>query len=296
MNIQKYLSEKKAVVDAFLQQAIQNISQAPALLRESMQYSLSAGGKRIRPILALAAAESLGGSAEAALPIACALEFIHTFSLIHDDLPAMDNDDLRRGKPTNHKVYGEGKAILSGDGLFSQAFSLLSSSKAASQIDPKILLEIIYDIAEASGPEGMIGGQVYDLEAEGKTLDWKALEKVHHYKTGRLITVSVTSGAKAALASASELEALKQYGEKIGLAFQIADDILNVEGNEIEMGKKTGSDDKKLKATTPKILGLEASKQMAQALVEKAIALLQTFDLRAEPLRHIARYIVSRNN
>lgn len=296
MNIQKYLSDKKTFVDAGLQKAIQNISQAPTLLRESMQYSLDAGGKRIRPILVLAAAEAVGGSAEAVLPIACALEFIHTFSLIHDDLPAMDNDDLRRGKPTNHKIYGEGKAILSGDGLFSQAFSLLSCRETASKIDPKILLEIICDIAEASGPEGMVGGQVYDLEAEGKTLDPKALEKVHHYKTGRLITVSVTSGAKAALASASELEVLKQYGEKIGLAFQIVDDILNVEGNEIEMGKKAGSDNQKFKATYPKILGLEASKEMAQTLVEKAVALLQAFDPCAEPLCHIARYIVSRNN
>lgn len=252
-----------------------------------MAYSLNAGGKRIRPILALAACEAAGGNSEKALPAACALECIHTFSLIHDDLPAMDNDDLRRGVPTNHKIFGEGMAILAGDGLLSTAFEILSEYKNT---------EILRDIAAATGPEGMVGGQVFDLKAEGKKLEEKDLEKIHRHKTGRLIQVSVTSGAKIGRAGAAQLEGLKIYGEKIGLAFQIADDLLNVEGDARQTGKSVGSDQAHQKATYPKILGVEASRQKALRLYNEASSALADFGSPADPLRQIARFIVHRRS
>ncbi len=215
---------------------------------------------------------------------------IHTFSLIHDDLPAMDNDDLRRGVPTNHKVFGEGLAILAGDGLLAEAFYLLAQSKHEKT------LEVIRDIAEAAGPAGMVGGQVLDLQGEGADLQPDDLERIHRYKTGRLIAVAVTSGAKIGGAAPAQLGALKVYGEKIGLAFQIADDILNVEGSKADLGKSTGSDAQKKKATYPGLLGLEVSKQKAAALMEEAVAALRIFDEKADPLRELACYIVRRSN
>lgn len=295
MKIEQYLSAKKKQVDDWLQKYFAASSDssdraAPgglAALHEAMTYSLNAGGKRIRPILALAACEAVGGKTEAALPAACALECIHTFSLIHDDLPAMDNDDLRRGVPTNHKIFGEGMAILAGDGLLAAAFEILSECKN---------VEVLRDIAAATGPEGMIGGQVFDLKAEGKKLEEKDLEKIHRYKTGRLIQVSVTSGAKIGGANPAQLEALKKYGEKIGLAFQIADDLLNVEGDARQTGKGVGSDQAHQKATYPKILGLEASRQKARRLYDEASSALADFGSRADPLRQIARFIVNRQS
>lgn len=298
MKIEQYLSTQKKRVDDWLQKYFaassassdssgRAVSGWPADLREAMTYSLNAGGKRIRPILALAACEAVGGKTEGALPVACALECIHTFSLIHDDLPAMDNDDLRRGVPTNHKVFGEGMAILAGDGLLSLAFEILSEVKNA---------EVFRDIAIATGPEGMVGGQVFDLKAEGKKLEEKDLEKIHLYKTGRLIQVSVTSGAKIGKANAAQLEGLKKYGEKIGLAFQIADDLLNVEGDARQTGKSVGSDAAHRKATYPKVLGMEASRQKARRLYDEASSALADFGSSADPLRQIARFIVNRQS
>ncbi|OGQ04523.1 MAG: polyprenyl synthetase [Deltaproteobacteria bacterium RIFCSPLOWO2_01_44_7] len=292
----RYLREKKEQVDRFLLNYFQNSSDSSPLLKKAILYSLEAGGKRIRPILAIAAAEAVGGKLETVLPVASAFEMIHTFSLIHDDLPSMDNDDLRRGKPTNHKVFGEGLAILAGDGLLCEAFSLLSSLKTSSQISSEVLVEVIREIAWATGPRGMVGGQVLDLEAQGVSLDKQALEKIHHYKTGRLIQASVTVGAKVGGAKPPQLEALRNYGEKIGLAFQIADDILNVEGTKEELGKSIGSDDHNKKATYPAILGLETSKQLAKELVDQSLAALKNFDAKADPLREIAQYIVLRKN
>lgn len=296
MNIEQYLISQKERVDAALSKYLHSNGDCPVELCRAMEYSLKAGGKRVRPILAIAAAQAVGGALEPVLPVACALEFIHTFSLIHDDLPAMDNDDLRRGKPTNHKVFGDGMAVLAGDGLLSEAFHLLCHPDVASQVTPKIILDVIQEIALATGAAGMVGGQALDLKAEGISLTPKALERVHHYKTGRLIIVSVVSGARVGGASAAQLESLKIYGEKIGLAFQIADDILNVEGSTKEMGKSAGSDQNRQKATYPKILGLEASKQKAKELVSQAIQALEGFETQADPLREIANYIIARKN
>lgn len=295
MEIREYLTSQKQRVDEGLRRFLLEVSGWPVPLKEAMAYSLDAGGKRIRPILALAAAEALGGNAGAVLPVACALECIHTFSLIHDDLPSMDNDDLRRGHPTNHKVFGEGMAILAGDGLLAFAVTLLCETARFSVL-PAVLLDVIRDISLATGPSGMVGGQVYDLKAEGADLSEADLERLHRFKTGRLIAVSVTGGAKIAGANPAQLEALKQYGERIGLAFQIADDILNVEGSVAQTGKSVGSDGKHNKATYPKILGLEASRARAQKLCGEAIQSLSDFDERADPLRELARFIILRKN
>jgi len=288
MNIETHLQACKLEVDRAMENYFSGQADWPPRLKEAIVYSLKAGGKRIRPILAIAACEACGGCRENVMPVALALEMIHTFSLIHDDLPAMDNDDLRRGLPTNHKVFGEGLAVLAGDGLLAEAFYLLSQSTSN--------LEVLRDIALATGSAGMVGGQVLDLEGEGATLTSIDLEKIHRYKTGRLITVSVTSGAKIAGAKPSELEALKAYGERIGLAFQIADDVLNVEGSREEMGKSIGSDQDNQKATYPSLLGLEDSKTKARELVEAAILFLKPFGAKSEALSAIASYIVLRKN
>lgn len=288
MNIEAYLKSLKAEVDQGLENCFSGRTDWPPRLREAMVYSFKAGGKRIRPILAIAACEACGGEKKAVMPVALSLEMIHTFSLIHDDLPAMDDDDLRRGFPTNHKMFGEGIAILAGDALLSEAFSLL-----AQETDNR---EVIRDIAWGTGPAGMVGGQVLDLEGEGKNLTPGDLEKIHRNKTGRLIAVSVTSGAKIAHAKPSEVSALQSYGEKIGLAFQIADDILNVEGSLEKMGKSIGSDRDNRKATYPALLGLEASKAKAKETVTEAIACLEPFGIKARRLSEIAEYIVLRNN
>ncbi|MBI3540832.1 MAG: polyprenyl synthetase family protein [Deltaproteobacteria bacterium] len=267
-------------------------------LFEAMHYSLLAGGKRIRPVLLMAAGEAAQSEEgrdplleEAMTRVAAAIEMIHTYSLIHDDLPAMDNDDLRRGKPTNHKVFGEATAILAGDALLTEAFSVIASIQG---VDAKILLEITRDIAEASGGRGMAGGQALDLQSEKKKISPAELETLHRHKTGCLIEVSVTSGAKLAGANPSRLASIQKYGEAIGLAFQVADDILDVEGGTEELGKTAGSDARKDKATYPSLLGMEKSKKMASELMQASLEALKTFDHHADLLREIARYIVIR--
>lgn len=287
MNFESYLTERRHLVNQALSRYLDFPSETPGRLKEAIQYSLEAGGKRIRPILAIAACEACDGSAEKVMPVACALEMIHTFSLIHDDLPAMDNDDLRRGRPTNHKIFGEGMAILAGDGLLAQAFWLLARQKIPN--------EVMEEIALGTGPGGMVGGQVLDLQAEGKELRPEDLEVVHRLKTGRLIAASVTSGARMANAAPEQLKALQKYGRAVGLAFQIADDILNVEGSPVKTGKqKTGSDHARRKATYPGRLGLEASKTEARRLADEAASSLKNFDQKADPLHGIAQYIIAR--
>jgi len=291
MRVESYLTERRKLVEETLTQSLADDS-IPVTLRKAMEYSLRAGGKRLRPILVIAGAEAVGGSAASVVPIASALEMIHTFSLVHDDLPAMDDDDLRRGKPTNHKVFGEATAILAGDGLLAEAFSVLS--RVAHDSDPMLIIEVIRDIADATGARGMTGGQLIDMESVGAKLDETRLTHLHSMKTGRLITVSVTSGAKFCKAPASQVEALRRYGECIGLAFQIADDILDIEGSQEEIGKDVGSDMANNKATYPAIIGLEASRQKARMLVDRAVTALSIFDERADPLREIARYTIER--
>jgi len=286
--LSSYLREKKTLIDRYLMMFLGSPGKLPPTLYESMRYSLSAGGKRIRPILSIASCEAVGGMTENVIPAAIAIEMIHTYSLIHDDLPAMDNDDLRRGKPTNHKVFGEATAILAGDGLLTLAFSILSGVSNS--------MKILHEIALAAGPEGMVGGQQLDIENEGKNIDVKALEELHRRKTGALILAAVRSGGIAGGAAETQLSALTDYGMKIGLAFQIADDILDLEGDVEYIGKSPGKDVKQNKNTYPALLGLAESKIVARNLVDEALEALESFDEKAVPLRMIAEYIVDRNS
>lgn len=292
MDLNAYLKDKQRIIEAALSESMED-GAIPKTLKDAMIYSLTAGGKRIRPVLVMAGAEAAGGDPVSVLPAAVAIEMIHAFSLIHDDLPAMDDDELRRGMPTNHKVFGEANAILAGDGLLAEAFYVLA--RARGKFDDRVLIDVMGDIAEATGARGMTGGQVMDMEATGKLIDEPSLTKLHLYKTGALLRVSVESGAKLCGAAERELKALDSYGSDIGLAFQIADDVLDVEGDENILGKDVGSDEENVKSTYPAVIGLHESKMRAAMLVDRAISALAIFGEKAEPLRLIARYIIERN-
>jgi len=293
--IEEYLKNKKSLVDKALEDCIPEPAGLAREVIEAMRYSLFAGGKRIRPILCIAGAEAVGGSAHDVLGIACALELIHSYSLIHDDLPAMDDDDFRRGKPTNHKVFGEAVAILAGDGLLTLAFNLMARFGLEKPAEQDAILRVIDLIASAAGCKGMVGGQVLDIRYEGKNPDPTVVEYIHRHKTGALIAASVTSGTILACGSEEEIRSANRYGQEIGLAFQIADDILNVEGNEEILGKGTGGDRERGKITYPLVYGISESKHIQDQLIDQAIEFLDTFDDRADPLREIARYIIRRN-
>jgi len=296
MDINRYLQEKKERVDSALERYLPKREELTSNLHRAMQHSLFAGGKRIRPILSIASFEAAGGKGERILPFACALEMIHTYSLIHDDLPAIDNDDYRRGKPTCHKVFGEAIAILAGDGLLTEAFRLMTHqpAKDPSSRDEALVLDLINEVAQAAGVLGMVGGQVVDIESEGKAVDLPTLQYIHTHKTGAMILASVRVGAKLGGAKETLLRALTRYGESLGLAFQVADDILNVEGRVALMGKKTGSDLVKGKATYPSVLGVDESKIRSKELVEMAVDALKPLGPEADPLREIARFIIAR--
>ena len=294
MDITSYLSRKKDSVDKALEKLMPPTKTFPSSVHEAMRYSLFAGGKRVRPILAMAAAEALGAKSAGLLPLAGTLELIHTYSLIHDDLPAMDNDDFRRGRPTCHKVYGEAIAILAGDGLLNMAFEVLSDPRRLESVPANRLIAIIKEISTASGVFGMVGGQVVDMESEGKDIDFPTLEYIHTHKTGALIRASVRVGALYARAGKRHFTALTNYGERVGLAFQIADDILDITGKQEEIGKDVGSDIKKGKKTFPSFYGLEESRRRAVEVVDKAITALKDFDRKADPLRDLAKYIINR--
>jgi geranylgeranyl diphosphate synthase type II len=289
-----YLEERKKITDDALERYLPHEENYPPVIFKAVRYSVFAGGKRIRPILCIASAEAVGGDMESVLPVACALELIHTYSLIHDDLPAIDDDDYRRGRLTSHKVFGEDIAILAGDALLTEAFRLMSERTPMEKVAPERLLAVIREIAEAAGYFGMVGGQVVDVQSEGKTVESEVLHYIHTRKTGAMLTAAVKAGAMLANAGDVELNALVSYGQNAGLAFQIADDILNVEGDPTLLGKGTGSDVKRGKVTYPALVGLEASRKKAGELVESALFAIQNFDQRAEPLRMIARYIVER--
>ncbi len=293
-DLKTYLAEKKKTVETALQGYFPEPEGLTSDLTKAMRYSLFAGGKRLRPILCIAGAETVGGLGREVLPVACALELIHTYSLIHDDLPLMDDDDLRRGKPTNHKVFGEPIALLAGDGLLTEAFSLMTSVDISGKISPQILLRAISLISRAAGYDGMVGGQAVDIQWEGKKADLPVVKFMHIHKTGALITASVASGAILGGADESQIEAITSYGEKIGLAFQISDDILDIEGDSKTMGKQAGADEEKGKMTYPAVLGLNESKRIQSELVQTAVLDLQKFGSRAEPLSQIARYIIER--
>jgi geranylgeranyl diphosphate synthase type II len=301
MEIKTYLNKQRLVIEEALEQYMLKADREHddfAHHIEAMRYSLFAGGKRIRPILCLATGQAIGKRPvpdNDLLPIACALECIHTYSLIHDDLPAMDNDDLRRGKPTNHTIYGEAGAILAGDGLLTWAFDLLSNN-GQSTLSPEKQLAIIHIIARAAGSLGMVGGQALDIDNENKEFPFETLRVIHRSKTGALITASILAGAIAAGADQTQQESLTKYGEQIGLAFQIVDDLLNVTGTTEQLGKTAGSDVSRGKATYPAFLGIDATRQKARTAVEEAQKALSIFDEKADPLRAIAQYIHTRSH
>ena len=265
----------------------------PESLRDAMRYSLLAGGKRLRPILCLAACELVGGSSELAMPTAVALEMIHTMSLIHDDLPAMDNDDLRRGRPTNHKVYGDAMAILSGDAMLSRAFEMVAVRSPNVPADR--LLRVVGELALVSGAPGLVGGQVVDLESEGQAVDLETLEYIHLHKTAALLRACVVTGALIGGASDDQLQAMRTYANGIGLAFQIIDDILDVTASSEVLGKTAGKDLLADKTTYPKLLGLEASREKALQLVRESKAALEPWSNKAAPLLALADYVASRD-
>jgi len=297
MDLRQYIDTKRIQVDTALERYLPVEETSLAQHFRAMRYSLFAGGKRVRPILCLAAAESVkdfkDDFPEALMLTACALECIHTYSLIHDDLPAMDDDDLRRGKPTNHMVYGEAGAILAGDSLLALAFDLLSRDTLET-VSAHERLTIISLISKAVGPEGMVGGQFLDLTHEGREVHYDMLREIHSRKTGALITASVQTGAVLGSSTPEQFQALTGYGIQIGLAFQIIDDLLNVESTEEELGKAAGSDAARNKATYPALFGVDKTRKKAEEAVQKALAALDGFDDRAAMLRDLAHYIISR--
>ncbi|MFB3818367.1 MAG: polyprenyl synthetase family protein [Candidatus Methylomirabilales bacterium] len=287
------LARLRAQVDAALERWLPPQTERPPRVHDAMRYSVFAGGKRLRPILALLAAEAAGGKAEDALPAGAALEMIHTYSLIHDDLPAMDDDDLRRGRPTCHKVYGEAIAILAGDALLTRAFEVLAGAEASGAPAAR-RLQIVAEIAEAAGSRGMVGGQAMDIAAEGQQIGLDTLQYLHAQKTAALIRAAIRAGAIAGGATAEVLERLTRYGNCLGLAFQIVDDILDVEGDSAEMGKTAGSDQRKRKATYPAIVGMEASRREVARLLQDAREALAPLGERARPLLDLADFVGNR--
>lgn len=291
--LKAYIKQKNQVIDASLDRMLLAAQPSETLVK-AMRYSLMAGGKRIRPVLCLAACEAVGGQAEKALTAACALEMIHTYSLIHDDLPAMDDDRLRRGKATCHIAFDEATAILAGDALLTLAFEVLASVKFSDGAEAAQWLQVIELIAKAAGYRGMIQGQMLDIASEGGELAADELETMHRLKTGALIETSVACGALLGGADQRQRKLLTTYARKIGLAFQVTDDILNVEGDPELMGKSAGTDRLRKKSTYPSVLGIQASREFAEKLVQESLQALESYDKLAEPLRRIARYIIER--
>ncbi len=286
-----WIATQTREVDRALDRLLPKATAKPATIHKAMRYSLFAGGKRMRPALVLAAAEACGGTHEAAMPLACAVECIHTYSLIHDDLPGMDNDDLRRGKPTNHKVFGEGIAILAGDALLTQAFEIAASCTGWKRYSIK---DVVLEIAKASGSLQLIAGQVADLEGEGKKISRAQLRYIHERKTSALLACSVRLGGMSANCTPAQLDALTDFGYNVGLAFQVIDDILDVTQTSEQLGKTAGKDVKAQKATYPSIVGLEKSRVIAAELTSKAEVALQPFRGKAVALEAISAYLLRR--
>ncbi len=281
----EYLAAHARRVDEALEEFLSSYEGVPEGLHEAMHYSLFPGGKRLRPALALGACEAVGGAPDMALAAACALEMIHTYSLVHDDLPCMDNDAIRRGLPTVHRKYGEAAAVLVGDGLQAMAFEMLTHVRNTS---------VARDIAQASGPGGMVGGQYLDVETEGTKIPLELVRRLHRLKTGALIRVGARAGAKLGKGTPAQVSALTQYGEHLGLAFQIVDDILDESGDDDVMGKRTGKDRARNKSTYPSLVGLAEARRLADEAKDRALHALAAFGLQADPLRALAEYVVSR--
>jgi len=292
MDLKAYLRTRQRQIDRALDRYLPKANTKPATLHKAMRYSLFAGGKRLRPILCLAAAEACRGTIDHTLPLACALECIHTYSLVHDDLPSMDNDDFRRGRPTCHKVFGDGIAILAGDALLTIAFEIVSRAKPATRYDISALLR---EIAVAAGSQKLIAGQVADLEAEGKNVKRDQLQFIHEHKTAAILKSSVRLGAMSANADAKKLSAITHFGQRLGLAFQIIDDILDVTQTSEILGKSAGKDVAAKKATYPAVIGLERSRAEAKRLTRQAHDALSVFSSTdAEPLHALANYLLER--
>jgi geranylgeranyl diphosphate synthase type II len=295
-DLEAYLQERRGLVDAALDGFLPSEDTRPPSVHRAMRYSVLAGGKRLRPILVIAGAEVVGASPSAVMPTACAMELIHTYSLIHDDLPAMDDDDYRRGRLTNHKVFGDAIAILAGDALLTYAFQLVAQNAAVPGVDAKVVCDVVAEIAEAAGTVGMVGGQVVDIESEGKTITAEELEYIHVHKTAALLRVSLSVGARLGGADAAALAAVADAGQSLGLAFQIVDDILDVEGNLETLGKTAGSDERKQKVTYPALHGVEASRREARRLIERTKSRLGVFGARSAPLCALADFVVERKS
>ena len=291
MNLKSYLAARQKTIDRALDRYLPKENVRPPTIHKAMRYSLFAGGKRLRPILTLAAAEACGGKIDKALPLACAMECIHTYSLVHDDLPSMDNDDFRRGRPTCHKVFGDGIAVLAGDALLTIAFEIVSRTKPSHRYDPFTLLR---EVAVAAGSRKLIAGQVADLEAEGRKVSLADLHYIHQNKTAAILTTSVRLGAMSANASEKQLTAITEFGRALGLAFQVIDDILDVTQTSEKLGKSAGKDIAAHKATYPAVIGLEASRAEARRLTNAAQNALKIFGQEAGPLREIANYLLIR--
>ena len=291
MDFTKYYEDRKKLVNSFLERRMQK--KGISRVDEAMNYSLLAGGKRIRPLLLMATADSVGDNGYNYLAVACGLEMIHTYSLIHDDLPLMDNDDYRRGRLTNHKVYGDAMALLAGDALLTLAFEVMLEQK---NVNTDVLIETIREVAMCAGNYGMVGGQALDIDAENREISIDELNKLHAAKTGAMFIASVRSGARLAGADSQQLLALTRFADLIGLAFQITDDILDVEGNLQEMGKTSGSDVKNSKTTYVTLCTLDGAKALAEKTTKEALGCLEIFGDNAEPLRYIANMVCNRKS
>ena len=295
-DLDAYLKERRQLVDAALDGFLPREDTPPPSVHRAMRYSVLAGGKRLRPILVIAGAELVGAQPSRVIPTACALEMIHTYSLIHDDLPAMDDDDYRRGRLTNHKVFGDAIAILAGDALLTLAFQLVAQNAALTGVDAKVVCDVVAEIAGAAGTLGMVGGQVVDIESEGKTLTPEALEYIHIHKTAALLRASLSVGARLGGADVAALAAVGDAGQSLGLAFQIIDDILDVEGSLATLGKTAGSDERKQKVTYPALHGIEASRREARRLIERTKSRLAVFGARSAPVCALADFVVERKS
>jgi geranylgeranyl diphosphate synthase type II len=292
VNLKSYLASRQKTIDRALDRFLPKENTKPTTIHKAMRYSLFAGGKRLRPILCLAAAEACGGKIDNALPLACAIECIHTYSLVHDDLPSMDNDDFRRGRPTCHKVFGDGIAVLAGDALLTIAFEIVSRAKPARRYNMSILLR---EVAVAAGSRKLIAGQVADLEAEGKKTNRTELRYIHENKTAAILTTTVRLGAMSANASAKQLHAITKFGRALGLAFQVIDDILDLTQTSEKLGKSAGKDVAAKKATYPAVIGLDASRAEAKRLTRRAHTALSTFGAKSDALHALANYLLERD-
>lgn len=292
MDLKAYLAQQQQLIEMTLEEVLPQSEGPAATLVEAMRYSLFAGGKRLRPVLLLAACEAVGGNTQLALRPACALEMIHTYSLIHDDLPAMDDDNFRRGIPTNHKIFGEASAILAGDALLTEAFTLLS--QPSPEISPATQIQLVNIAATASGRDGMVGGQMVDMAAEGQANSMDTVNFIHKHKTGALILAALQMGAIIGEADKEQLHHITTFGRHAGLAFQIADDLLDIEATQEQLGKDIGSDQQRGKATYPAVVGVAEARHHATKLHQAALEALTSFSSAAEPLRQISAYIINR--